>query len=186
MAGVIPSRHPTVEHNLIFRSDTITFNGTGLRLGTDILHWQHALKGNPLCTPREKLPVVCTWNEFGIVVGTYRKRPAVAYINVHLKDAVIPPYLAGRDPDEWNLGPQFGYKGKLIFDSASIVGDMPFREVLAKIDASRGVRCGLRDCTVASGSFDKETTVYFDLNGRRTTDPISIIALSRTEASDDF
>lgn len=164
--------------------DQITFDGKRLRLGGELASWKKVLKGKPVCTDAPNTPGHCRWDDLGIDIGTDQGYAAVTFFNVHLQDAVVPDYLVGMTLDEiQNPGPRFGFRGVLTVDSVHIHQNTKLIDVLAKLDPARGVRCGLRDCAVARGSFDNDTVIHFELNGRRVSDTIGIIAFSRLRSN---
>ena len=171
---------------VVMSGSTIAFNGAKVQLGQSIASWKNAVPGVPRCTDAMKSPVMCTWDEIGLEVGTDDSLKNVKFANIFLTVPEVdtdplPPSPDGSpaSPSTVTLSPQRPFTGRLQLDGIDIGSKTSFSRLRASIAKDRNVRCGSRDCSSPHGRFGEGAKIFFELDGVRETDTITSIGLSK-------
>lgn len=161
----------SIRPELKIEGETITFNKLPLKLGASLKEWKKVLGDHPRCDEAPPGPVLCIWDELGISVGTGINRPTVKFINVHIRmeeeNEVIFQFPANPDGSPSQELPSFepkaAFPGYLKMDHMTIDATTTFKEIRAKAERKRGLRCGLRDCSHPGGMFSESAAIYMRL-----------------------
>ena len=174
---------------VVMSGSTIAFNGAKVKLGEPMASWKKAVPGVPRCTDAMKSPVICTWDEIGLEVGTDDTLKNVKFANIFLtvpeRDTdPLPPSPDGSpaSPSTVTLSPRHPFVGRIQLDGIDIGSKTSFSRLRASIAKDRNVRCGSRNCSSPHGTFGEGAKIFFELDGVRETDTISSIGLSKVNA----
>lgn len=169
---------------------SIIFAGNALQLGQPLSSWKKTVPGTPRCTDGKSPPVICTWDQLGLEVGTDDAQKNVQFASLYLHVAPVdtdppPPNPDGTPatPSTAALPPKLPFSGRLQLDGMDITASTAFAQVRAGIDQTRNVRCGSRDCSSPHGKFGNGGKIFFELGGRSEMDTISRIGLSLVEGN---
>jgi hypothetical protein len=160
-----------VKPELNIENQAITFNKLPLKLGDSLKEWKKVLGGHPRCDEAPPGPVLCIWDELGISVGTVINRSTVKFINVYVrieeKNEEIFQFPTNPDGSPSQELPSFepkaAFPGYLRMDHMTIDAKTTFKEIRAKAERKRGLRCGLRDCSHPGGMFSASAAIYMRL-----------------------
>ena len=173
------SAPPADKSGIVMTGASIAFDGNKVQLGQSLATWKKTVPGTPRCTSERVSPVMCTWDQLGLQVGTDDGLKNVEFASLflvrHQADTEpLPPRPDGSPARVSTVTPrpEKPFSGRLQLDGVEITPKTQFSKVRASIDQSRNVRCRLHDCSLPHGSFGNGTQIFFELNGRSEADTI--------------
>ena len=171
--------------DISMKGSSIAFDGNPVQLGQSLLSWKKAIPAAIRCTDERVLPVMCTWDQIGLQVGTDDSGKNVKFASLFLLDPKIDleplPSLPDGTPagvSHVPLPPKFPFLGRLQLDGVDITRNKQFSQVRDSIDKGRRVRCRISDCSLPHGSFGNGAQIFFELDGSSETNTIARIGLS--------
>ena len=174
--------------SIVISGSRIAFARGKVQLGQSLAHWKETIGGKPRCTDERVAPVMCTWDEIGLEVGTDDGLKNVKFANIFLRVPLAATYPPPSRPDGSPAGvttatpsPRSSFPGRLQLDGADISSKTSFKHVRSSIDPRRNVRCGYRDCSSPHGRFGDRAQIFFELDGRDENNSIARIGFSRTD-----
>jgi hypothetical protein len=180
-AGV---RTPAVV-DIVINGSSIAFVGNKVQLGDSLSSWKKAVPGTPRCTDGKSPPIICTWDQIGLEVGSDDTKTSVEFASLFLLVPTVDTDPPPNNPDGTPatastaaLPPRVPFSGRLKLDGMEITAATPFAHVRSGIDKTRNVRCGSLDCSGPHGKFGEQAKIFFELRGRSETESIARIGLS--------
>jgi hypothetical protein len=171
---------------LVIRGDAISFEGKPLVLGGSIEQWKAIIGSAPRHMQEQK--TVYVWDELGLEVQTSLDDPGtVAQLTVQLNAKPKDGYegLVTQLPDGTpvrpvaDLTPKKTFPGYLEMDGYGIDAATVFSDIRSSVDSSRGLKCGLRDCSHPHGSFGSQGGVHLRLTGTDENSTVQEFVVSR-------
>lgn len=166
-----------INFHIAIRESNISFGGKNVKMGQSLDDWKKAVPGTPRCTDEQIAPLMCTWDNVGLQVGTDDGLKNVKFASLFLLVPTIDPDPLPPLPDGSPAGvstvarpPQKPFTGRLQLDGVDITAKLPFSNVRSSIDRRRNVRCGSRDCSIPHGKFGNGAQIFFELDGRSESD----------------
>jgi len=157
---------------LVIQGDAITFDGRPLVLGSTIDQWKATIGTAPRHLP--ELATIYVWDDLGMRVMTSLDHPTrVTQLTVQVNPQPIDPYegLVTKSPDGSAvqrapvITPRKTFAGYLELDGYGIDAKTTFADIRSSVNPTRGLRCGLRDCSHPHGAFGSDGGIYLLLTG---------------------
>jgi hypothetical protein len=174
--------------DIVMSGSSIAFSGNKVRLGESLSSWKKAVPGTPRCTDGKSPPIICTWDQLGLEVGSDDAQTNVQFVSLFLRVPAVDTEPAPNNPDGTPaavstaaLPPKLPFSGRLQLDGMDITARTAFAQVRSGIDKSRNVRCGSLDCSGPHGKFGAGAKIFFELDGRSDTDAIARIGLAMVD-----
>jgi hypothetical protein len=173
---------------IVMSGSSIAFAGNKVQLGQSLASWKKAVPGTPRCSNGKSPPIICTWDQLGLEVGSDDALTNVQFASLFLRVPAVDTEPPPNNPDGTPaavstaaLPPKLPFSGRLQLDGMAITAATAFAQVRSGIDQSRNVRCGSRDCSGPHGKFGDGAKIFFELDGRSDTDPIARIGLAKVD-----